>query len=80
MILPASLALFLAVSAAEPLHLPIFRSGQELNPKGHFAAAARSLARYGVSTTADGFRKRGESQDQSISAGTYYIPVEFGTP
>ncbi|KAJ7265169.1 aspartic peptidase domain-containing protein [Mycena rebaudengoi] len=88
MILPASLALFFVLSTAEPLHLPLFRrSVRELSPRDHFVAVARTLARYGSTSTADVLQRddpQGVSQELGLGGNpedaSYYLPVEFGTP
>ncbi|KAJ6588478.1 aspartic peptidase domain-containing protein [Mycena capillaripes] len=73
-----SLVLFCTFAAAEPLHVPVFhRSARELTVGDHFTAAV-NLARYGVRREVNA---RGETQDVTLGGpGTYYTPVEFGTP
>jgi hypothetical protein len=46
-----SLSFFPIFSVAEPRHLPILRSGRHLSLEDHLAAAERTKARYGYSST-----------------------------
>ncbi|KAJ7849346.1 aspartic peptidase domain-containing protein [Mycena olivaceomarginata] len=81
------LSFFPIFSGAEPRHLPILRSGRHLSLKDHLAAAERTKARYGYSSTdllSRDTQRRGITQSINItnelSDTYYYTEVSVGTP
>ncbi|KAJ7354274.1 aspartyl protease [Mycena albidolilacea] len=82
-----SLSFFPIFSGAEPRHLPILRSGRHLRLEDHLAAAERTRARYGYSSTdllSRDTQRRGITQSINItnemSDTYYYTEVSVGTP